>query len=261
MEECARSNEGPSELRVREVDLAALPCAHHVTCHSYAPDQPGKRLGTVFVIDDDRAVRATMRDVLQDDGYDVETFASGQRFLESYRPHDQRCLLVDAQLPGTSGIDLIQRLREMGDPIPAVVVSGHADVPMAVRAMKVGAVDFLEMPVGRDELLASVQRALDSFEEIARITEFHKLSANRVASLTDRQHQILNLILAGHPAKNIAADLGISQRTVDNHRAAIAIKTGSKTMAALMHTAICGHCSLNRFTGAVIDHGQTGTAA
>ena len=93
-------------------------------------------------------------------------------FLETYRPHDQRCLLVDAQLPGMSGIDLIQRLREMGDPIPAVVVSGHADVPMAVRAMKVGAVDFLEMPVGRDELLASVQRALDSFEEIARITEF-----------------------------------------------------------------------------------------
>jgi two-component system CheB/CheR fusion protein len=132
---------------------------------------------------------------------------------------------------------------------------------MAVRAMKVGAVDFLEIPVGRDELLASVQRALGSFEEIARITEFHKLSANRVASLTDRQHEILNLILAGHPAKTIAADLGISQRTVDNHRAAIGIKTSSKSMAALMHTAICGHCSLNRFTGAVIDHGHTGTAA
>ena len=161
---------------------------------------------------------------------------------------------------GLSGIDLIQRLREMGDPIPAIVVSGHADVPMAVRAMKVGAVDFVEKPVGRDELLASVQRALDSFEEIARITEFLKLSAIRVASLTDRQHQILNLILAGHPAKNIAADLGISQRTVDNHRAAIAIKTGSKSMAALMHTAICGHCSLNNFTGAILDHGQSVTA-
>ena len=161
---------------------------------------------------------------------------------------------------GLSGIDLIQRLRGMGDPIPAIVVSGHADVPMAVRAMKVGAVDFVEKPVGRDELLASVQRALKSFEEIARITEFLKLSAIRVASLTDRQHQILNLILAGHPAKNIAADLGISQRTVDNHRAAIAIKTGSKSMAALMHTAICGHCSLNNFTGAILDHGQSVTA-
>jgi len=241
--------------------LTALPYSHHVTCQSYAPDQPGQRLGTVFVIADDRAVRATMRDVLQDGGYAVETFASSQRFLDSYSPHDQRCLIVDAQLPGTSGIDLIQHLRETGDPIPAVVVSGHADVPMAVRAMKVGAVDFLEIPVDRDELLAIVQRALESFEEIARITEFLKLSANRVASLTNRQHQILNLILAGHPAKNIASDLGISQRTVDNHRAAIAIKTRSKSMAALMHTAICGHCSLNRFTGAVIDHGRTGTAA
>jgi two-component system CheB/CheR fusion protein len=200
-----------------------------------------------------------MRDVLRDDGYAVETFANGERFLQSYHPHDQRCLLVDAQLPGTSGIDMIQRLRKMGDPIPAIVMSGHADVPMAVRAMKGGAVDFLEMPVGRDELLASVQRALNSFEEIARITEFHKRSASRVASLTDRQHQILNLILAGHPAKNIAADLGISQRTVDNHRAAIATKTGSKSIASFMHTAICGQCSLNRFSGTALGHGQTGT--
>jgi FixJ family two-component response regulator len=253
-------NESPSDIRLREAYGAARPYAHHVTSQSYAPVQSATRLGTVFVIDDDRAVRASLRDVLQDDGYAVEAFASCQRFLESYRPHDQRCLLVDAQLPGLSGTDLIQRLRGMGDPIPAIVVSGHADVPMVVRAMKSGAVDFVEKPVGREELLASVQRALDSFEEIARITEFLKLSAIRVASLTDRQHQILNLILTGHPAKNIAADLGISQRTVDNHRAAIAIKTGSKSMAALMHTAICGHCSLNKFTGASLDHSQSVTA-
>jgi two-component system CheB/CheR fusion protein len=248
VEECARSNESPSDIRLRVDDLPALPGSHYATSQSRPQGQTAERLGTVFLIDDNQAVRTALRDVLQDDGYAVETYATGERFLGSYQPHDPRCLLVDALLPGMSGIDLIQRLRRMGDPIPAIVVSGQADVPMAVRAIKVGAVDCIEKPVGREELLASVQRALGSFEEIARITEFLQLSAIRVASLTDRQHQILNLILAGNPAKNIAADLGISQRTVDNHRAAIAAKTGSRSMAALMHTAICGHCSLNNYT-------------
>jgi two-component system CheB/CheR fusion protein len=261
VDEYARLKESLCDLRLREAELAPLPCSRHVACQSHPQGQTVDRLGTIFVIDDNRAVRTVLCDVLEDDGYAVETYATGERFLESYQPHDRRCLLVDALLPGMSGIDLIQRLRGMGDPVPAIVLNGNADVPMAVRAMKVGAVDCIEKPVGREELLASVKRALGSFEEIARITEFLKLSAIRVASLTDRQHQILNLILAGHPAKNIAADLGISQRTVDNHRAAIATKTGSKSMAALMHTAICGHCSLNNFTGAVRDHGQTGTAA
>ena len=137
MEECARLNESPSDIRLREADLTALPCSHDLLPRAI-PGRSTGRLGTVFVIDDDRAVRDRVRDVLQDDGYAVEAFASGQRFLELYRPYDQRCLLVDAQLPGLSGIDLIQRLQEMGDPIPAIVVSGHADVPMAVRAMKVG---------------------------------------------------------------------------------------------------------------------------
>ena len=238
MDERARSNESLSDICLREEDLTALSCSHGITCQIHPQGRSTGRLGTVFVVDDDRACRTALRDMLQDDGYVVEAFSSAPHFLETYHPHKQRCLLVDALLPGLSGIDLIQRLRAMGDPIPAIVVSGHADVSMAVRAMKVGAVDFVEKPVGRDELLASVQRALELFEETARFTEFLKLSAIRVASLTDRQHQILNLILAGHPAKNIAADLGISQRTVDNHRAAIAIKTGSKSMAALMHTAI-----------------------
>jgi two-component system, chemotaxis family, CheB/CheR fusion protein len=261
VDERAPSNESLRDICLREEDLQAVSCSHDFSCQTHSQGRSTGRLGTVFVVDDDRACRTALRDMLQDDGYVVEAFSSAPHFLETYHPYKQRCLIVDALLPGLSGIDLIQRLRATGDPIPAVVVSGHADVPMAVRAMKVGAVDLLEKPVGREELLASVQRALGPFEEIARITEFHKLSAIRVASLTDRQHQILNLILAGHPAKNIAADLGISQRTVDNHRAAIAIKTRSKSMAALMHTAICGHCSLNRFTGAVIDHGHTGTDA
>ena len=172
VDERARSNESLSDIRLREEDLTALSCSHDFSCQTHSQGRSTGRLGTVFVVDDDRACRTALRDMLQDDGYVVEAFSSAPHFLETYHPYKQRCLIVDALLPGLSGIDLIQRLRATGDPIPAIVVSGHADVSMAVRAMKVGAVDFVEKPVGREELLASVQRALGSFEEIARITEF-----------------------------------------------------------------------------------------
>ena len=119
------------------------------------------------------------------------------------------------------------------------MITGNGDVPMAVEAMKAGAVDFIEKPIGHVELLASIERALDQNGDVA------KLSASAgvrpcacVASLTARQRQIMDLVLAGHPSKNIAADLGISQRTVDNHRAAIMKKTGSKSLPALIRLAI-----------------------
>jgi two-component system, chemotaxis family, CheB/CheR fusion protein len=111
-------------------------------------------------------------------------------------------------------------------------------VPMAVQAMKAGAVDFIEKPVGHEELLASVKRALDQTRDTATLSARRDTAALSVASLTTRQRQILDLVLAGHPSKNIAADLGISQRTVDNHRAAIMKKTGSKSLPALIRTAL-----------------------
>jgi two-component system CheB/CheR fusion protein len=109
---------------------------------------------------------------------------------------------------------------------------------MAVEAIKAGAVDFIEKPVGHDDLLASVERALDQTRDAAALSASRELATTSVASLTTRQRQILDLVLAGHPSKNIAADLGISQRTVDNHRAAIMKKTGSKSVPALVRTAL-----------------------
>jgi two-component system CheB/CheR fusion protein len=109
---------------------------------------------------------------------------------------------------------------------------------MAVQAMKAGAVDFIEKPVGHEDLLASVRRALDQRRDTAKLSAWREAAAIRVASLTGRQRQILDLVLAGHPSKNIATDLGISQRTVDNHRAAIMRKTGSKSLPALIRTAL-----------------------
>jgi two-component system CheB/CheR fusion protein len=193
---------------------------------------------TIFVVDDDHSIRDAMRDLLEDDGYSVELFAGGRAFLEAYRPGRHGCLLVDALMPGMSGIELIERLKAENCGIPAIVITGNGAVPMAVQAMKAGAVDFIEKPVGHEDLLASVKRALDRTRDAATLSASRGTAVTRVASLTARQRQILDLVLAGHPSKNIAADLGISQRTVDNHRAAIMRKTGSKSLPALVRTVL-----------------------
>jgi two-component system CheB/CheR fusion protein len=198
----------------------------------------GDASSTVFVVDDDRAIREAMGDLLQENGYSVQLFADGPAFLRAYRPGREACLLVDVLMPTMSGVQLIERLKAEGHQLPAIVITGSGAVPMAVQAMKAGAVDFIEKPVGHAELLASVKRALDQTRDIATLSVCREKAALRIARLTTRQRQILDLVLAGHPSKNIAADLGISQRTVDNHRAAIMRKTGSKSLPALIRTAI-----------------------
>jgi two-component system CheB/CheR fusion protein len=195
-------------------------------------------VATVFVVDDNRAVRETMRDLLHEHGYAVQAFADGQAFFAAYRPGQEGCVLVDALMPGMSGVELIERLKAEGHQLPAIMITGSGAVPMAVQAMKAGAVDFIEKPVGHDELLASVKLALDQTRDTATLSVRRHKAALSVASLTTRQRQILDLVLAGHPSKNIAVDLGISQRTVDNHRAAIMRKTGSKSLPALIRTAL-----------------------
>ena len=179
-----------------------------------------------------------MRDLLHENGYAVELFGDGPAFLEAFRRGREGCLLVDALMPGMSGIELIERLKAEGHQLPAIVITGNGAVSMAVQAMKAGAVDFIEKPVGHEELLASLERALDQTRDSAKLSASRDAAATQVASLTTRQRQILDLVLAGHPSKNIAADLGISQRTVDNHRAAIMKKTGSKSIPALIRTAL-----------------------
>jgi two-component system CheB/CheR fusion protein len=118
------------------------------------------------------------------------------------------------------------------------MITGDGDVPMAVRAMRAGAADFIEKPIGREELLASIERALEQTRDSAKLSAWREEAASRIVALTARQRQIMDLVLAGHPSKNIAADLGISQRTIENHRAAIMKKTGSKSLPALIRLAL-----------------------
>jgi two-component system, chemotaxis family, CheB/CheR fusion protein len=198
----------------------------------------GPRPPTIFVVDDDSAMREALRDLLREDGRTVEIYASSEAFLDAYRPGGEGCLLVDARMPGMGGLALLQRLKDEENQLPAIMITGQGDVPMAVEAMRAGAADFIEKPIRRDELFASIEHALERIRDSAKLSVRQEAAAARLAGLTARQRQIMELVLAGHPSKNIAADLGISQRTVENHRAAVMKKTGSHSLSALIRLAL-----------------------
>jgi two-component system, chemotaxis family, CheB/CheR fusion protein len=191
----------------------------------------------IFVVDDDRMVREAIRDVLEHEGRNVQTYSSCEAFIEAYRPGQEACLLIDAYLPGMNGLELLRWLGHSGHRLPAIMITGDSDVPMAVQAMKAGAWDFIEKPIGHRELLESVENALGQSRNSSKLLASQETAAGAIAGLTPRQRQIMELVLAGHPSKNISADLGISQRTVENHRASIMEKTGSKSLPALARLA------------------------
>jgi two-component system CheB/CheR fusion protein len=202
--------------------------------------EPVKALGSaiVFVVDDDMHVRETIRNVLEDEGRTVEDYPSCEAFLEAYHPGSSGCLLVDAYLPGMSGLELMQYLRKEGHRLPTVMITGNSDVSIAVRAMKAGALDFIEKPVGRSELLASIERALVQSQDLTKLLSGRDAAIRHLAGLTTRQREIMDRVLAGQSSKTIAAELGISQRTVENHRASIMKKTGSRSLPALARLAM-----------------------
>jgi two-component system CheB/CheR fusion protein len=237
--DCAQLNK-PVKLDdvTQAIQLALAPRPQHAR-----PSPPVEAVAApgppvIFVVDDDNSVRAALRSVLEDDGRTVADFVSCEAFLDAYRPGREACLLIDANLPGMNGLELLRRLGKDGHRLPSVMITGKADVAMAVEAMKAGASDFLEKPVGRDELLACVERALDHSQDASKLAAWREDAVRHMAGLTQRQKEIMKMVLAGCPSKNIAADLGISQRTVENHRAAIMKRTGVKSLPALARMAI-----------------------
>jgi two-component system CheB/CheR fusion protein len=183
-------------------------------------------------------VREAIRAVLEDNGRVVESYSSCEAFLEAFDPSKSACLLIDAYLPGMSGLELLEKLHNEGHRLPAIMITGNADVPMAVHAMKAGALDFIEKPIGREELIAGIERALELSRDSGKLLELRESASAHLAGLTTRQHEVMERVLAGQPSKNIAADLGISQRTVENHRASIMKRTGSKSLPALARLAL-----------------------
>jgi len=205
---------------------------------------PAHQPATVFVVDRDRAVREATRGLFEENGYLAELFADLAAFLRGYRPAPRGCLLIDEAAIGTAGLAVIDRCGAGRGKLRYIVMSAHFTLPIAVQAMRSGAFDLAEKPLYRADILASVRRALDQPSDRAEDSERRSAAAARMTGLTARQREILDLVVAGQPSKNIAADLGISLRTVENHRAKIARRTGSKSLPALIRTAACANCSL-----------------
>ncbi|MEO8137050.1 MAG: response regulator, partial [Betaproteobacteria bacterium] len=192
----------------------------------------------IIVVDDDADVRMSMRAVLEADGHVVEDFPDAESYLAAYRSDREGCLLLDAGLPGMSGLELLGRLRDIGSPMPVIMLTGSNDLTLAISTMKAGACDFIEKPVGKDALMGSIARALAQSHDVSIVHAFEEAAARHVAELTPRQREIMTLVLAGHPSKNIAVDLSISQRTVENHRASIMKKMDARSLPELARLAL-----------------------
>jgi two-component system response regulator FixJ len=175
---------------------------------------------TVYVVDDDAAVRDSLRILLETSGYAVRTFDSAGALLEA-EAKDFGCVLTDVRMPDIDGLALLRRLREQGNQLPVVVMTGQGDIAIAVRAMKAGAVDFLEKPFGDEALFAAIERALEQSDKLRERAATSAGAASRIAALTPREREVFDLLVTGLPNKSIANTLGASPRTIEVHRARV----------------------------------------
>lgn len=193
---------------------------------------------TVFVVDDDKAVRDSLALLVQSVGLEVETFESAAEFLDAYRREQRGCLITDIRMPGMSGLELQEKLIADHIRIPVIVLTGHGDVPAAVRALKGGAVDFVEKPFNPQALLDLIQQAIARDTEIREQAAQEAAVAERVALLTPREHEIMGLVVDGKANKVIAIELNISERTVELHRGRIMKKMQARSLAELMRMVL-----------------------
>jgi FixJ family two-component response regulator len=194
--------------------------------------------GTVYVVDDDEAVRDSLQWLLEGKDYRVKCFDSAEAFLVRFDPREVACLIVDIRMEGMSGLDLQDRLLERKSPLPVVFITGHGDVPMAVTTMKKGAVDFIEKPFQEDALVSLVERMLAQAQQAFEQYQEQMSRDALISRLTSREAQVLQRIVAGRLNKQIADDLGISIKTVEAHRANIMEKLGANTVADLLKIAL-----------------------
>lgn len=195
----------------------------------------------IYVVDDDDAFRDSLRWLLESAGYRVAVFPSAERFLASYRPGRNACLLLDVRMPGLSGIELQAEINRRGDPLPIIFLTGHGDVPMAVEAVKKGAFDFIEKPCSESRLLALIER-VSTQGAPARQERAQRLSAAaRLRTLTEREREVLDLVVVGKKNKQIAEGLGISVKTVEAHRARAMEKMGAASIAEVVRAMMSGN--------------------
>lgn len=196
------------------------------------------RSPTVFIVDDDRNILRAMQFLLESVGLASEVFASGDAFLRRFDPEQPGCLVLDIRMPGLDGLELQEQLLAAGSALPVIFVTGHGDVPMAVEAMQKGAFDFVQKPFREEDLLERIQAALSADRhargERAKRTEV----AARLNRLTAREREVMELVVTGKPNKVIAWELGVSQRTVEIHRARVMDKMQARSLADLVRMSL-----------------------
>lgn len=193
---------------------------------------------TVYLVDDEPEVLDYVQSLLDSVGLRYETYRTADSFLESYEAHSPECLVLDIRMPGMSGLELQRRLKAQGATLPIVFLTGHSDVAMAVQAMKEGALDYIEKPCHSQVLLDTIQLALERDRAEMRKRELRDRMNGRLGSLTAREREVLELVVAGHPSKSIAASLNLSKKTIDLHRAHIMKKMEAQSVAELVRNAL-----------------------
>lgn len=189
---------------------------------------------TIFVVDDDEAMRDSMTWLLEGEGYEVACFASAADFLLARRDDMRGCLVLDVRMPEMSGLELHERLDSLGSRLPIIFITGHGDVPMAVAALQRGACDFIEKPFHNADLLSRIERALELDNEIAARRQRDDAISHRLEQLTQREREVMKLVVTGKLNKQIADELDISMKTVEAHRARVMEKMGVRTLAELV---------------------------
>ena len=192
----------------------------------------------IFVVDDDDAVRASLQALLETAGYRTSPFESGIAFLEFPDPGLGACVLLDVKMPRLDGLEVQRRLNDRGAMLPVVILTGHGDVAMAVQAMRAGAADFLEKPVSRERLLASVARAIDSRRDARQDQRERSDIGARLGALTERERQVLEQLVMGRTNKVAAHELGISSRTVEVYRRNVMSKMGADSLSHLVRMTL-----------------------
>jgi len=193
---------------------------------------------TIFVVDDDQAMRNSLKWLIESIGMRVKTYGSADEFLSEYFPGRAGCLLLDIRMPGMSGLDLQAHLAREDSRLPVIMITGHGDVAMAVKAMKSRAVDFIEKPFHDEDLLTSIRNALEFDEKQRRLRSQRAEIAVRLAELTPREHEVMIRVTEGRANKEIAAVLGVSTKTVEAHRARVMDKMRAHSLAELVRMAL-----------------------